>query len=109
MRAELNGYETAGTFSNGKIPKGVNIITAKWVLTWKTDAKGTVAKAEARLVARGFGQRIAVDYFETFAATLAMTSIKLVMAVEVQRGWPHYITSTLPRLLYEPKWRRKCS
>ncbi|CAM9459048.1 unnamed protein product [Sphacelaria rigidula] len=89
MRAELNGHETAGTFSKGKIPK-VNIITAKWVFTWKTDANGTVAKAKARLVARGFGQRFAVDYFETFAATPAVTSIKLVMAVAVQREWPLY-------------------
>ncbi|CAN0053474.1 unnamed protein product, partial [Sphacelaria rigidula] len=73
-----------------EIPKGVNIITAKWVFTWKPDANGAITKAKARLVARGFGQRYAVDYFETFAATPAMTSIKLVIAVAVQRGWPLY-------------------
>ena len=90
MRAELNGHETAGTFSSNDIPKNVNIITAKWVFSWKTDSRGLITKAKARLVARGFGQRFAVDYFETFAATPAMTSIKLVMAVAVQEGWPLY-------------------
>ncbi|CAM9967105.1 unnamed protein product, partial [Sphacelaria rigidula] len=90
MRAELNGHETAGTFSKGEIPKGVNIITAKWVFTRKTDSNGTVTKAKARLIARGFGQRFAVGYFETFAATPAMASIKLVVAMAVQRGWPIY-------------------
>ncbi|CAM9781770.1 unnamed protein product, partial [Sphacelaria rigidula] len=67
-----------------------HITTAKWVLSWKTDAKDAITKAKARLVARGFGQRFAVDYFETFASTPAMPSIKLVMAVAVQRGWPMY-------------------
>ena len=51
---------------------------------------GLITKAHARLVACGFGQRYAVDYFETFAATPAMSSIKLVMAVAVQEGWPLY-------------------
>lgn len=37
------------------------MISAKWVLSRKTDADSTMTKAIARLVARGFGQRFAVD------------------------------------------------
>ena len=90
MHAELEGHKSAGTFATDEIPQDVNVITAKWVFGWKTDAHGLITKAKARLVARGFGQRYAVDYFETFAATPAMSSIKLVMAVAVQEGWPLY-------------------
>ncbi|CAN0093639.1 unnamed protein product, partial [Sphacelaria rigidula] len=79
MQAELGGHEKAGTFSTGPVPEGV-----------KTDADGTVTKAKARLVERGFGHRFAVDYFETFAATPSMASIKLVMAVAVQEERPLY-------------------
>ena len=42
-----------------RMPKDVNVITAKWVFGWKTDANGLITKAKARLVARGFGQRYA--------------------------------------------------
>ena len=90
MQAELGGHEEAGTFSVCNAPKAANVITAKWVFSWKTDADGIVTKAKARLVARGFAQRFAVDYFETYAATPSMSSIKLVMAAAGQEDWPLY-------------------
>ncbi|CAM9597236.1 unnamed protein product, partial [Sphacelaria rigidula] len=90
MQAELGGHEKAGTFSTGHVPEAATVISAKWVCSWKTDADDTVTKAKTRLVARGFRQRFAVDYFETFAATPSMASIKLVMAVAVQEEWPLY-------------------
>ena len=72
------------------VPEAANVITAKRVFSWKTDADGIITKAKARLVARGFAQRFAVDYFETYAATPSMSSIKLVMAAAVQEDWPLY-------------------
>ena len=56
MQAELGGHEEAGTFSVCNVPEAANVITAKWVFTWKTDADGIITKAKARLVARGFAQ-----------------------------------------------------
>ncbi|CAM9677929.1 unnamed protein product, partial [Sphacelaria rigidula] len=44
MQAELGGHEKAGTFSTGPVPKAANVISAKWVFSWKTDADGTVTK-----------------------------------------------------------------
>lgn len=102
MHAGLNEQKLARQFSSDGMPGGLNIITAKWVFSWKTDANGPIIKAMARLIARGFGQRFAVNYVETFADIPAMTSIKLVMTVAVQGGLP-FITLTLPRLLHERK------
>ncbi|CAM9815784.1 unnamed protein product [Sphacelaria rigidula] len=53
MQAELGVHQKAGTFSTGHVPEGVNVTSAKWVLSWKTDAEGTITKAKARLVAQG--------------------------------------------------------
>ena len=102
MKAELGGHREAGTFSTGEVPDGVNVISANWVFCWKTDADGIITKAKAKLVARGFGQRFAVDYFETFAATPSMSSIKLFM-VAVKEEWPLYhldVTQAFVCLLY---------
>ena len=40
-----------------------------------------MVKAKARLVARGFGQREGVDYFETFAPTPASACIRLLASI----------------------------
>ena len=67
MRLELEGRNEIGTFLADAIPKGVYVITAKWVFAWKTDSDGFIAKAKASSIARGFGQKSGVDYFTTFA------------------------------------------
>ena len=45
MRLELEGYIEIGKFSADVLPKGVNVITAKWVFAWKTDSDGCITKA----------------------------------------------------------------
>ena len=56
------------------------MISAKWVLSCKTDEPGRVTKAKERLVPRGFNQREGIDYFETFAPTPAAGCIRLLSA-----------------------------
>ena len=57
------------------------MVYAKWVFAWKSDETRKVVKAKARLVARGFSQRLRVDYNETFAPTPAALCIRLMAAV----------------------------
>ena len=90
MKLELDGHIEIGTFSADVVPKGVNVITAKWVSAWKTDSDGYITKAKVRLVARGFGQQLGVDYFNTFAPTPTVSSIKVALAIAVQNDWPLY-------------------
>ena len=84
MRLELDGHIEIGTFSADVVPKGVNVITAKWVFAWKTNSDGYITKAKVRLVARGFGQQLGVDYFKTFAPTPIVPSLKVALAIAVQ-------------------------
>ena len=86
MRLELDWHIEIGTFSAGVVPKGVNVITAKWVFVSKTDSDGYITKAKAKLVARTFGQQLGVDYFNMFAPTPTVSSIKVALAIAVRNG-----------------------
>ena len=90
MTLELDRHIEIGTFSADVVPKGINVVTTKWVFAWKTDSDGYITKANARLVARGFGQQLGVDYFNTLAPTPTVSSIKVALAIAVQNDWPLY-------------------
>lgn len=67
-----------------------NKVTAKEVPSLETDDGGLITGVKARVVARSFGLRFAADYFKTFAATSAMTSVELIAAAILQEGWLLY-------------------
>ena len=58
----------------------INIISAKWVYSWKNDEFGNVVRAKTRLVARGFSQREGIDFSDTFSPCPSVISIRLVAA-----------------------------
>ena len=60
------------------------------MFAWKTDSYGYITKAKARLVARGFGQQLDVDYVNTFTPTPTVSSIKVALAIVMQNDWPVY-------------------
>ena len=62
------------------------MISAKWVYSWKVNQFGRVVRAKARLVARGFGQRVGVDYFETYSPCPSVASIRLLAAIACELG-----------------------
>ena len=88
MRLELDGHIEIARFR--LMMWWVNVIAAKWVFAWKTDSDGYITKAMARLVARGFGQQLGMDYFNTFAPTPTVSSMKVALVIAVQNDWPLY-------------------
>ena len=73
---------------------------AKWVFAWKTDSDGYITKAKARLVARDTRQQLGVDYFNTFAPTPTVSSIKVALVIAVQIDWPLYHSDVKQKLLF---------
>ena len=65
-------------------PKGEPVVGGKWVFNLKLDKEGEISKYKARYVAQGFSQVYGRDYFETFAPTARLTSIRLLMQFTVQ-------------------------
>ena len=55
--------------------------------SWKINEFGDVLRPKARLVARGFGQKEGVDFFETYSPCPSVTSIRLLAAVACELDW----------------------
>jgi len=78
---EMAAHELNGTWELVECPPGVKPIGLRWVLKIKHYADGSIERYKARLVAKGFSQRSGIDYFETFALTAKLASIRVVLAL----------------------------
>ena len=88
--AELDAVLKRGTWSHverSSLPKGANVLTAKWVFKRKRDAEGNIKRYKARVVVRGHRQRYGVDYTETFAPTIKYKSLRLSQAIAASIGY----------------------
>ncbi|KAF0889131.1 hypothetical protein E2562_022144, partial [Oryza meyeriana var. granulata] len=63
-------------------------IGLKWVYKVKKNAAGEVIKHKARLVAKGYVQQPGVDFDEVFAPVARIESVRLLLALAAQEGWP---------------------
>jgi len=71
-------------------PTKRKVIGTKWVYKAKYKSDGSLEKYKARLVAKGFAQVEGFDFEETFAPTTRMTTIRMVLAMAAEKGWPVY-------------------
>ena len=58
-------------------------MSSKWVLIVQTDANGTPIHFKARVVARDFTQVQGIEFKETFAPTLCILPMRLVLGIIV--------------------------
>lgn len=79
-KSHLKGHEQAESWAKvlRREAKGHKILGCHWVYTYKLDKHGRLTKFKARLVIRGDQQTR--DPRETYAATLAGTSFKILIA-----------------------------
>lgn len=85
MDEEIKSHQTNGTWTLVKLPAGKNTIKAKWVFKEKRDAQGNIVRYKARLVAKGYSQRYGIDYMETFSPVVRYTSIRVLIAIAVEK------------------------
>ncbi|PNX74917.1 hypothetical protein L195_g030846, partial [Trifolium pratense] len=64
---ELAAIERNNTWELVKLPHEKKAIEVKWVYKLKHNHDGSIAKQKARLVARGFLQKVGLDYSEVYA------------------------------------------
>ncbi|KAJ1689062.1 hypothetical protein LUZ63_013217 [Rhynchospora breviuscula] len=87
MQAEIEALERNDTWSVEELPPGKTSIGCKWVYKIKYNSDGTIERYKARLVALGNRQVEGVDYNETFSPVVKMTTVQVVLAVAVAKGW----------------------
>jgi hypothetical protein len=64
-----------------ELPKGTNILPVKWVYKIKTDEHGNVEKHKARITPKGFKQKHGKDFFEVFAGTGMLKTMRLGLSL----------------------------
>ena len=70
--------------------QGKEVVDAKLVFDHKKDKDGRILRYKARLVARGFTQKHGVNYEETFAPTIRLDAMRIILALAAKKGWKVY-------------------
>ena len=81
MDDELASFYKLEVWEYTKLPPKANLIKCKWIFLRKYDADGMLKKYKARLVAKGFSQQFGVDYHGTFAPTVTLNAVCVLMAI----------------------------
>ncbi|CAM8916639.1 unnamed protein product [Rhodiola kirilowii] len=90
MQKEIAALEHNQTWTLTHLPADKRAVDCKWVFKIKHHSDGTIERYKARLVAKGFTQVEGIDYHETFAPVVKMTTVRCVLAVAAVRKWPLY-------------------
>lgn len=69
------------------VSKGSNIVKARLVFKWKTDANGEMVKAKARLVAQGLRPKYKLDLPEEILPTANTATTGILVALATTCGW----------------------
>ncbi|GBM30328.1 Retrovirus-related Pol polyprotein from transposon TNT 1-94 [Araneus ventricosus] len=85
MNEEMGSLKKNEVWKLVEFPKDEKPMSCKWVLRIK---RNNLYKA--RLVARDFEQKPGIDYFETYAPVISMLSLRLVLAIIIQKNLEIY-------------------
>lgn len=81
-------------------PTGVKPISCKWVYKVKRKVNGSIERFKARLVARGFSQQIGLNYEDKFSPVAKLTTIRVLLALAVSKGWTLWKMDVSKTFLY---------
>lgn len=90
MKHEIVGLEDKDTWDVVDLPPDKEAIGCKWVYKIKFNLDGTIERHKGRVVAYGNNQEEGIDYSETFALVVKMTTMRIVLEVAAAKGWELY-------------------
>ena len=87
MDKEIEALEVNNTWTLTQLPLGKSPIGYKWVYRIKYLLDGTIERYKAQLIAKGFTQKLGLDYLETFSPVAKFVSVRIVLSLAVVKGW----------------------
>ncbi|KAL0455152.1 UNVERIFIED_CONTAM: hypothetical protein Slati_0854400 [Sesamum latifolium] len=91
MKFEMDSMGSNQVWTLVDHPKGVRPVGCKWVYKRKLGADGEVTAFKARLMAKGYTQRLGVDFEETYSPVAMAKSIRILLAIyglkQASRSW----------------------
>ena len=84
MEAEMENLKSKHTWELVKPPPDANIMESMWVYDIKWDGEGNRIKDKARLVGKGYTQRLGIDYNEPWAAVTRLESVRMTAAIAAE-------------------------
>ncbi|CAI7771558.1 unnamed protein product [Closterium sp. NIES-54] len=107
MDSEMASYGSKGTYVDEVLLPGANVVDGMWIFRVKWPP-GSPPVFKACYVARGFSQREGFDFFQTFAPTPKMTTLRVLLYVAAQRDYElhslDFSTAFLQGSLHEEVW-----
>jgi hypothetical protein len=88
MQAEYDALLANDTWSLVPRPRGINVVSSKWIYRHKLLSDGSLDRYKARWVLRGFTQRLGVDYDETFSPVVKPATVRVVLYLALSHNWP---------------------
>ncbi|KAG8480454.1 hypothetical protein CXB51_024676 [Gossypium anomalum] len=86
-KAEYGALISNHTWDLVPLPAGHRAVGCKWIFKVKRNADGSVARYKGRLVVKGYLQEAGVDFYETFSPVVKPTTVRVMLALAVSRGW----------------------
>lgn len=83
MDEEIQSLNENKTFTPATLPVGKKPVGGRWVYAIKSGIDGR-DQYKARFVAKGYSQKMGVDYGETFSPTADLTSVRVLLQKAVQ-------------------------
>ncbi|KAI3735577.1 hypothetical protein L6452_15083 [Arctium lappa] len=78
---EMDSIMGNNTWVLSDLPPGCKTLGCKWIFKRKMKADGSIDKFKARLVIQGFRQREGINYFDTYAPVVRISTIRLLIAL----------------------------
>ena len=86
IKDELNSLQENKTWHAVNIDPHTKTIDTKWVFKKKLKADGSI-RHKTRLVCRGYNQEYGVNYFNSYAPTLSLGSLRTLLAIAARHGY----------------------